>query len=159
MKNQYDIFENEIAPLLERLKACSKPDDDIWSEIWDAVHHQGDVYVSSYIAIPEIFKIYKEKNWLDADLPACFAVIESCRLNENNPKLPDWLENDYFETIHETVKYCANRIDENWSKELLVHFLMLVTILKRNETLYQILDITAGSDYDEKYLLELYDND
>lgn len=89
MESQYDIFEKEIAPLLEKLKSKECPDGEIWYEIWDTIHHQGDVWVSSYIAVPIIFEIYKEKNWLDYNLPGVLAVIENCRQQEANPQLPD----------------------------------------------------------------------
>ena len=62
MRTEQDVFDEEIAPLLKQLKMSETPDSDLWWEIWDTLHHQGDVYISSYIAVPKIFEIYTEKN-------------------------------------------------------------------------------------------------
>ncbi len=156
MESKYDIFEKEIAPLLEKLKAKEIPDADIWWEIWDIVHHQGDVWISSYIAVPQIFKIYKEKNWLDYNLPGVLSVIENCRQKESNPRLPDWLEKEYFQTLHKTVQYCAEKISSDWDRDLLISFLMLICAVKQKQGLFELVEIASCSEYDEKFLLDLY---
>lgn len=122
---------------------------------WDDLHHQGDVWISSYVAIPKIFEIYKEREWLDANLPALFAVIENCRIQEENPDLPLWLEEEYFQTLYKTVQYCAENFSKEWDRELLHSFLLLLCAVKQNQGLYELIDISS-SEYDEQYLLKLY---
>lgn len=156
MESKHDILDNDINPLLEKLESLEVPDSEVWSEIWDTVHHQGDIWVSSYIFVPKIFKIYKEKNWLDYNLPGVLAVIENCRQQDESPQLPDWLKEDYFKTLHFTVQYCAENISIDWDRDLLISFLQLTCAIKKNKGLYEILEISSGSEYDEKYLLELY---
>ncbi|HMS40310.1 MAG TPA: hypothetical protein PKE69_08795 [Pyrinomonadaceae bacterium] len=155
MESKYDIFEKEIASLLEQLKAEETPNADIWWEIWDTVHHQGDVWVSSYIAVPKILEIYEEKKWLDYNLPAVISVIENCRQKENNPQLPDWLKEEYFQALHKTVQYCAEKISSDWNRDFLISFLQLVCAIKQNQGLYEILNIALTED-EEKDLLDLY---
>lgn len=155
MEDEYDFFYEEIASLIERLEKSEPNDSDLWWEIWDKLHHQGDVWISSYVAVPKIFEIYKKREWLDANLPAIFAVIENCRQQEKNPALPNWLEKEYFRTLNETVKYCAKHVSKDWDRELLLYFLMLVCAIKQNQGLYELLDVVSGEG-DEKYLLELY---
>lgn len=156
MNEKYDLFENEIASLLEQLKSTETPDPDIWWEIWDTVHHQGDVWVSSYIAVPKIFEIYKQKGWLDYNLPGLLATIEICRQNDDNPELPDWLEKDYFQTLYQAVIYSAEKIAENWDRSLLTAFLQLAAAVKQNKEICELLEIASGSEYDTNYLLKLY---
>ncbi len=154
MDNKYDFFYEEIASLIEELER-SKPDDaDLWWRIWDELHHQGDVFISSYVAVPKIFEIYKEREWLDANLPALFAVIENCRQQEKNPELPEWLKKEYFLALENTVRYCAERIRKKWDKELLVYYLLLICAIKQDQGLYDLLNIASE---DEQYLLKLYD--
>jgi len=45
---------------------------EAWSELWNELHHQGDVGEASYAA-----------------------VIEEARSNKRNPPLPAWLADDY----------------------------------------------------------------
>lgn len=156
MESQYDIFEKEIAPLLEKLNSKEFPDVEIWYEIWDTIHHQGDVLVSSYIAVPKIFEIYEKKRWLDYNLPGLFAVIENCRQQEKNPKLPNWLEKEYFQSLEKTVQYCAENISREWDRDMLISFLQLTCVIKQNQGIYQLLDVASSSKYDEEFLLELY---
>ena len=155
MEDEYKFFYEEIALLMERLEKSELNDSDLWWEIWDTLHHQGDVYISSYVAIPKIFEIYKEKNWLDYNLPGLFAVIENCRQQEKNPELPDWLKKGYFQTLNKTVQYCAENISKEWDRELLNSFLLLLCAVKQNQGLFELLDIASD---DEDYLLELYYN-
>jgi hypothetical protein len=156
MESNHSFLHEEIASLLKQLEKSELPDSDLWSEIWDTVHHQGDVSISSYIAVPEIFKVYKEKKWFDASLPAFLAVIENCRQKEKNPKLPDWLKDKYFQTLEETVKYCAENISKQWDREILLYFLLLVCAVKQNQGIYELLNIASASKYDENFLLEFY---
>lgn len=156
MESKFDIFDNQIHPLLERLELSEVPDSEIWCEIWDIVHHQGDVWVSSYIFVSKIFNIYKEKNWLDYNLPGVLAVIENCRQQEKNPQLPDWLKENYFNALNSTLQYCAENISIDWDRNLLISFLQLTCAIKQNQGLYELLEIASGSEDNEKYLLELY---
>lgn len=156
MENEHDFYSQEVASLLERLEKAETADDRaLWWEIWDTVHHQGDVYISSYVAVPKVFEIYSRKNWFDANLPALFAVIENCRQKEGNPKLPSWLKEEYFQTLEKTVKYCAKNISVEWNRELLHSFLLLLCAVKQNQRLFELLDVVS-SEEDEEFLLKLY---
>jgi hypothetical protein len=150
-------FKEDILPLLEKLGESLETDSKVWWNIWDLLHHQGDVFGISYFSVPEIFKLYKEKNWLDANLPALLATIENCRQDEKNPKVPEWLEKEYFETLEKAIIYCANKNSENWDRELLANFLMLTCAVKKSQGLYYLIDL-ATDEENEKFIIELYEN-
>jgi hypothetical protein len=68
-----------------------------WDELWQNLHHQGDVDVASYAAVPEIVRLLTSApigTWRAYGL---LATIEECRLGtyRPNPPVPDWLEEDY----------------------------------------------------------------
>jgi hypothetical protein len=70
--------------------------DEAWEELWDNLHHQGDVGTASYAAVPELVRIAIEKNLTDWNPFALVATIEECRLNGSNPALPSAIEAPYF---------------------------------------------------------------
>jgi hypothetical protein len=157
MEEDLRYFNAEILPLLEKLGDSAESDFKVWWNIWDILHHQGDVYDSSYFSVPKIFKFYEERNWLDYNLPALFATIENCRQDEKNPKLQEWLEKEYFQTLEDSIIYCSKKISGNWDRDLLVNFLMLICAVKKSQGLYHLIDI-ASSEEDEEFLIDLYEN-
>src|SRR5450631_803433 len=85
-------------------------------ELWEELHHQGDVGVVSYASIPQIVRITearRESNW---NLYALAATIEIERHRKNNPPLPDWLSASYVSAWEGLAKialaYLAGKPDE-----------------------------------------------
>ena len=65
---------------------------EAWSELWNELHHQGDVGEASYAAVPAIARLAAGNDW---NPYALAAVIEEARSNKRNPPLPAWLADDY----------------------------------------------------------------
>ena len=65
--------------------------ESVWEELWNELHHQGDVGVASYAAIPQLVRISEARRASDWNLYALAATIEIERHRKNNPPLPDWL--------------------------------------------------------------------
>ena len=87
-------------PLLLKLQA----NDDTkaaWHELWEELHHQGDVGEASYAAVPHLVRIYRERGLLDWNTYAIVVVIELARDSGKNPEVPKWLQEDYFQAIRE----------------------------------------------------------
>lgn len=63
--------------------------DNTWQELWTELHHQGDVDVASYAAIPQLVRIQKEHGRLGWNLYALASTIEIERYRRNNPPIPD----------------------------------------------------------------------
>jgi hypothetical protein len=85
-------------PLLARLETESDP-GPVWRELWDELHHQGDVGEASYAAVPHIVRIYRHRGAIDYNAYAIVAIIELARDRGKNPHLPDWLKGGYLDAI------------------------------------------------------------
>ena len=66
-----------------------------WSELWNELHHQGDVGEASYASVPHLVEILKQSGDLDWDAYAMIATIEIERHRPRNPPLPVWLAPAY----------------------------------------------------------------
>ena len=66
-----------------------------WAELWQELHHQGDVGEASYAALPELVRVQEARSSRDWNIYALAATIEEARYNNRNPPLPDWLIGEY----------------------------------------------------------------
>jgi hypothetical protein len=69
--------------------------ESVWDELWSELHHQGDVGVASYAALPQLVRISEARGKSDWNLYALTATIEIERHRKTNPPLPDWLSPSY----------------------------------------------------------------
>ena len=116
-------------PLLRRLESGSD-DASTWSELWENLHHQGDVGVASYAAIPYLVQIQRNRKSADWNTYALITLIELRRTEPNNPELPTWLEQDYFAAITETAKRGLADLPQVEDKETLRSILAIVALWK-----------------------------
>jgi hypothetical protein len=75
-----------------------------WKELWEELHHQGDIGDASYAAVPELVRIHRTASEADWNLYAMVAIIELARTESQNPEVPDWLREDYFRSIRELAQ-------------------------------------------------------
>jgi hypothetical protein len=87
-------------PSLQKLES-QQDTATAWEELWEELHHQGDVGDASYAAIPELVRIHRSGSAADWNLYAMVAIIELARTQPHNPELPDWLREDYLRSIQE----------------------------------------------------------
>jgi len=83
---------------------------DAWQELWEELHHQGDVGEASYAAVPELVRIHRNGSAADWNLYAMVATIELPRTESENPEVPDWLQEDYFRSIQELAQMGTKEI-------------------------------------------------
>ena len=69
--------------------------DDIWHELWEELHHQGDVGAASYAAVPQLVSICGGAAERGVDFYALIALIEIERHRRHNPPVPGWLADSY----------------------------------------------------------------
>jgi hypothetical protein len=74
------------------------------------VAHQGDVGDASYAAVPELVRIHRRHGVADWNTYAMAAIIELARTERGNPKVPEWLQEDYFRSIQELAEMGAKEI-------------------------------------------------
>ncbi|GJI95300.1 hypothetical protein RugamoR57_20180 [Duganella caerulea] len=68
---------------------------EVWDELWNELHHQGDVDIASYAAIPHLVRIAKGEASRDWNFYGLLATIEVARHRRGNPAIPAWLKTDY----------------------------------------------------------------
>ena len=61
-----------------------------WEELWDELHHQGDVGDVSYATVPELIRIHRKGSAADWNLYAMVAIIELART--------EWQQVDFLVT-------------------------------------------------------------
>lgn len=115
-RTQYDSREAVIA-------LSNKNNTDMpWDELWDNLHHQGDVGIASYAAVVSLVDL-NIKDDLGWNLYSLISCIELCRLDQKNPKLPSWLVEDYQIAIQKLLEVACLRIvnanDQNQVRSLL----------------------------------------
>ena len=77
------------------LKLMNGETGSAWEELWTELHHQGDIGLASFAALPELVRIHEIRGVADWNTYALAATIEDARANPKNPKLPDWLRAGY----------------------------------------------------------------
>jgi len=90
-------------PCLQEIES-QQDTEAAWHELWEELHHQGDVGDASYAAVPELVRIHRAESAPDWNLYAIVAIIELARTESTNPEPPDWLREDYFGAIQELAR-------------------------------------------------------
>ncbi len=81
----------DASALLRRLERG----ENVWSELWSELHHQGDVGEASYAAVPHIVRITSAHERRDWHFYGLVSLIEIERHRRRNPPLPCWLIEEY----------------------------------------------------------------
>ena len=93
----------DARPLIARL-ASGSDDKAGWGEVWDELHHQGDIGEASYAALPHFVAAFRDRS-RDFNLYAYAAMLEECRAAGSNPQVPDWLEAGYHAAQDELLGF------------------------------------------------------
>ena len=98
-------------PLIKRLETDADT-TAVWQELWDELHHQGDVGEASFAAVPFLVESYRKQRVLDSNTFAIVAIIELARKVGKNPDVPEWIAEDYFQAIRSLAEigtswYCS----------------------------------------------------
>jgi hypothetical protein len=127
-------------PLFSELET-DKDAKAAWHELWEGLHHQGDVGAASYAAVPHLVRIYRKRGVLDWNTYAIVAVIELARDDGKNPEVPRWLEDDYFQAIRDLAEVGAVEVLQTKNPEEI-------------RAILSILAISAGARTHAKFLID-----
>jgi hypothetical protein len=116
-------------PCLHKLES-QQDTTTTWEELWEELHHQGDVGDASYAAVPELVRIYRSGSVADWNLYAMVAIIELARTESQNPEVPDWLRDDYFSSIQELAQMGTKDILSAQESETKRAILSIIAIAK-----------------------------
>lgn len=96
-------------PLFSKL-GSKRETAETWHELWEELHHQGDVGEASYASVPYLVDICRQSSEIDWNPYAIVATIELARTEEKNPPLPQFLEGSYFRSLQELAQIGAGQI-------------------------------------------------
>jgi hypothetical protein len=128
---------------LQRL-AAGMDRDAAWAELWQGLHHQGDVCEASYAAVPHLVRIQGDRGDLDGNASVLIATIEIERHRRRNPPVPDWLVG-WYESAWASVGEIALRDYRRVTDPLAARMMLAVMALCKGLT-----DIgTVAADFSE----------
>jgi hypothetical protein len=122
--------------------------DTAWNELFNELHHQGDVGDASYAAIPYLIEIYLNSATSDWRLYALASCIEIERHRKTNPVLPDWLRDDYNMAWSSLVTLALRDLGESRDPLLLRAALGAVALGRGQLKLGAFISYADASDID-----------
>ena len=78
---------------------------NIFIELWDNLHHQGDVGLASYLSVPQLVTICIHRKSVDWNFVGLCVIIERCRHDKHNPELPIEYTDLYFGALNQLERY------------------------------------------------------
>ncbi len=113
---------------LRQLEQATNPEklQDIFDELWNELHHQGDVGIASYLTLPQLVRICKAKEIFDFNLLGLCCVIEQQRNLGDNPTLPDEFSEYYFKGLLDLKALVLTKISKQLDDS--VYTLSLATL-------------------------------
>ena len=115
-----------------------------WAELWNELHHQGDVGEVSYASIPVIAELVQARP-LDWNGYALAATIEECRSSKGNPPLSPWLAEAYeaaWQTLFEIGLGTLSAADD----ETLVSSIIAVLATRKRQPMLARLAMISESE-------------
>ncbi|MFZ6009560.1 MAG: hypothetical protein ACOYXT_04370 [Bacteroidota bacterium] len=116
LEGGYRGTEYDASVPLKKLEEAATREqiDKIFEELWDELHHQGDVGLASYLALPHLVRIARAKGLFDWNVLGICAVIEQQRHLGNNPSLP----NEFQEYYNDGLAKLRDFVIANMNKEV-----------------------------------------
>ena len=112
LKGGYKITYDVSVPLRQLENTTDKKEiERILDELWNELHHQGDVGLASYLAVPQLVRIAESKGLFDWKVYGLCAVIEQQRQLGTNPPVPTEYNDYYKNGLAELNKFVISNID------------------------------------------------
>src|SRR5271157_166572 len=144
-------------PVLARLEA-GEDTTAPWYELWDELHHQGDMGEASYATVPHLVRIYRQSAVIDWNTYAIVGTIELARGERvdlvhgkrKNPELPDWMKDDHFGAIRDLAETGIKELPDAKDQYDLRGILCILALHKGARTYARLL-----LDYSEEELRDI----
>ena len=111
------------------LASLESGSEEAWRELWDELHHQGDVDTASYASVPYIVYTYERRKEPDWNAYALVGVI-ALSVGGQNPDIPDWLVQDFESAINCLAEIGAREILATSDPVLIQSILGLIALSK-----------------------------
>ena len=124
-------------------------DDVAWRELWEELHHQGDVGEASYAAVPLLVEACTTgpRDW---NFHGLIATIETERHRRANPAVPSWLKVTYEKALSKAGTLALEDLGTADDPEVIRSALAVVALARGDLQLGALL-----SDLDSSELQEL----
>lgn len=93
---------------------------DAWQELWNELHHQGSLGDASYASIILLTEHF-EAHPRDLDFYAFVSTIEVERHRKENPLLPEWFRDHYFQALSSAKRMALSDL-QALKDPMAVHF-------------------------------------
>jgi hypothetical protein len=91
----------------------------VYEELWNELHHQGDVGPASYLAVPHLVRIGRTKKLFDWNLLGLCCTIEQQRHQEGNPALPIEFTTEYMAALSDLRQFVLENFKSDMNDELM----------------------------------------
>ena len=123
--------------------------DEAWEELWDELHHQGDVGEASYATVPHLVRIQQSKSDADWNVYALLSTIEIGRHRKGNPPLPNWIAQSYHHAWSDLIEVAVRDL-RNTNEPLAVRSILgALALAKQQVKLGMFISNTDESEIDE----------
>jgi hypothetical protein len=139
----------DLRPLLRRLESGSDT-GRAWEDLWRELHHQGDVGNGSYVAVPHLVRIHRERGVPDWNTYALVATIELARARGSNPEVPGTDRVSYEQALQDLAGLGLRELSTAKDPETVRAILAVLAIVHGVRTYGRIL-----AEFSEDEVLEL----
>jgi hypothetical protein len=123
--------------------------EDVWEEMWNELHPQGDVGEASYAAVPQLVRIAKLLPHRDRNFYGFVSTIEIERHRKSNPPIPDWLAHEYADAMVELFELALGDLPNAKDALTVQSILGVLALTKGNLKLGALISDTVSSEIDE----------
>jgi len=120
-----------------------------WDELWNELHHQGDVGECSYACVPVLVSIHENQDRLDWNLFSLVSTIEIERHRASNPPIPDWLVSSYESAWRSLLTLALKQLPRANGLTEVQSMLAAIAIAKGNLKLGKLILCVDESEFDE----------
>jgi len=122
--------------------------ENAWDELWENLHHQGDVGDASYATVPQLVAMAKDLP-RKLDFYGLISTIESERHRKGNPKIPAWLKKDYRKALDDLYDLAVVDLKKTNDSLLKRQILGAMALAKGETKLGVLLSQADASEIDE----------
>jgi hypothetical protein len=101
-----------------------------WRQLWQGLHHQGDVGEASYASVPQLVRIHRARGVADWNTYALVATIDLARDRHGNPPVPPWLSAEYASAIESLAELALSELPRATDQEGIRSMLSILAIWK-----------------------------
>jgi hypothetical protein len=121
------------------LRRIDSGDESAWTVLWEELHHQGDVDLASYAAVPHIVRIQQTRQFTDYNPYALIGIIELCRGVGKNPPLPELAGRRILACMDGSAFPCVPRLRQTDNETAVIAILGALALAKKQRVVGEVL--------------------